>query len=334
MSDSELLSQDEIDALLGGDDQAPEAAPVTTNESKIKPYDPATHYRVIRERLDSLDIINERFARAFRQSLFNLLRRTADVTVSSVKIVSFNEFSRNLPSPSNLNLVSMKPLKGNGLVVFPPSMVYMVVEQLYGGDGKSALKAEGREFTLAEQKVILRMVNHAIECYKAAWGSVYQLDIEYVRSEMQPRFVNLTNSQNEMVVNTTFNFEVGSFPGQFNIALPYLMIEPIKNLLNGPLADTYQEDEEEWGRKMQREIQDAGITLSVELPSIETTFEELMRLRVGDMFDIDTPPVVEAKVQGIPVFSCYYGSHNGYVGVKVKDLKTHYHETINNLSAK
>ena len=333
MSDSQLLSQDEIDALLRGDRDPAEDLENETSAPNITLYDPTKQHRVIRERLDALEIINERFARSFRQSLFNLIRKTTDITVQSVKITSFSEFSRNIPSPSNLNLISMKPLKGNALVVFPPAMIYMVVEQLYGGDGKSAFKAEGREFTPTEQRVIRRTLKHAIESYQSAWSSVFNIDIEYVRSEMQPRFVNLTNSQNEMIVNTTFNFEVGNFPGEFNIALPYLMIEPIKGLLNGPLADTYPEDEQEWSRKIEREIKEAEVNVSVDFAEIQMTMSELMGMSPGDMVSIDMPKLVQARVQGIPVFDCNFGERNGKIAVRVNTLANHYKETVQKLAS-
>ena len=122
MSQDDLLSQDEIDALLKGVSGDDEAAPSDSKggEGRIRPYDPATQHRVIRERLHALEIINERFARHFRMSLFNLLRRSADITVDAVRYQSYSDFARNVPVPTNLNLIALKPLRGSALVVFPP----------------------------------------------------------------------------------------------------------------------------------------------------------------------------------------------------------------------
>src|SRR5699024_4782009 len=141
---------------------------------RIRPYDPATQHRVIRERLHGLDIINQRFARHFRVGLFNLIRRSADITIDTIQYQSYKDFVRNVPVPTNLNLVTMKPLRGTALVVFPPNLIYLVVDNLFGGDGRFVTKSEGREFTNTEQRIIRRLLNLAMDNYQRSWRTVYQ----------------------------------------------------------------------------------------------------------------------------------------------------------------
>ena len=157
MGDS-ILSQAEIDALLNGDSAGDEPEAIVGKESEVKPYDPNTQRRVVRERLHALEIINERFARQFRMGLFNLLRRSPDITVGPIKIQPYHEFARNLPVPTNLNTVHLNPLRGTALFVFAPSTVFIAVDNLFGGDGRFPTKVEGREFTPTEQRVIKRML--------------------------------------------------------------------------------------------------------------------------------------------------------------------------------
>lgn len=227
----DLLSQEEIDALLkgvSGEEDSSVSEPKNPT-GRIRPYNPATQHRVIRERLHALDIINERFARSFRMSLFNLIRRSADITTGGVRYQSYSEFSRNVAVPTNLNLIALKPLRGTALVLFPPNLVFMVVDNLFGGDGRFLTRSEGREFTNTEQRIIRRMLGLAIDAYKSAWQSVYPIEIDYLRSEMQVKFANITSSPNEIVVNNTFHLEVGNLASDFNIVLPYAMIEPIRS---------------------------------------------------------------------------------------------------------
>ena len=231
MGDS-ILSQAEIDALLNGDsDDNVEQNKAGVNDSDIRPYDPNTQRRVVRERLQALEIINERFARQFRMGLFNLLRRSPDITVGAIRIQPYHEFARNLPVPTNLNLIHLKPLRGTGLFVFSPSLVFIAVDNLFGGDGRFPTKVEGREFTHTEQRVIMRMLKLALESYSDAWKAINPLDVEYVRSEMQVKFTNITTSPNDIVVNTPFHVEIGNLTGEFNICLPFSMIEPLRELL-------------------------------------------------------------------------------------------------------
>src|SRR5271157_1788163 len=113
--EKEFLSQDEVDALLKGvtgdaDDEHPE-----DESDGIRPYNLATQERIVRGRMPTFEIINERFARLFRIALFNFLRRTAEVAISPMRVLKYSEFVRHLPVPTNLNLVQVRPLRGTSL---------------------------------------------------------------------------------------------------------------------------------------------------------------------------------------------------------------------------
>ena len=325
MSQDDLLSQEEIDALLKGVSGEEEAAPSDSkgSDARIRPYDPATQHRVIRERLHALDIINERFARHFRMSLFNLLRRSADITVDTVRFQSYSEFSRNVPVPTNLNLVALKPLRGSALVVFPPSLVFMVVDNLFGGDGRFLTKSEGREFTHTEQRIIRRLLKLALDAYQEAWRSVYPLEVEFLRSEMQVKFANITNSPNEIVVNSTFHLEVGNLNSDFQICMPYSMIEPLREQLSGPLTDSHPEEERQWGQRMAGEIKRSHVELIADFVEIPSSIGRVMSLEVGDVLPIELPEIVTASVDGVPVMRCEYGSQHGQRALRVHSLIEH-----------
>lgn len=335
MSNNDVLSQEEIDMLLRSGDDADaidfnDGSPqqfvgddTPAGQERIRPYDPATQHRVIQERLHALDIINGRFARYFRMSLFNLIRRNVDITLKSIGYQSFSEFSLRLPMPTNINLLSMKPLRGTALVVFPPSIVFMVVDNLFGGDGRFVTKSEGREFTHTEMRIIRRLLGLTVDAYRDAWKSVYPLEIEYLRSEMQAKFANITGSPNEIVVNATFHLEVGNLSSDFNIVIPYLMIEPMRQLLNGPLTDVNPEEERQWNRRMADEITHSRVDLIADFVEVESRLGEVMALKVGDVLSIDLPESVKVRVDGVPVMSCEFGSYNGARALLVKELIDH-----------
>lgn len=323
MAQDDLLSQEEIDALLHGPGDTEDSGGSTSTKPKVRPYDPASQQRVIRERLHSLDIINERFARHFRVGLFNLIRRSPDITVDSVRYQSFRDFARNLPVPTNLNLISMKPLRGTGLMVFPPSMVFMVVDSLFGGDGRFVTKSEGREFTDTEQRIIQRILHLAIDAYQDSWKSLYALDISYLRSELQARFANITNSPNEIIVNTTFQLEVGNLSDQFQICMPYSMIEPLRDLLTNPVADGRDAGDKTWNRRMAGEIRQSEVELVAEFASLPSRIGKVMDLQRGDVLPIDLPDSVTARVDGVPVLECDYGSRSGQRALRVSRVIEH-----------
>ncbi|MCX2780117.1 flagellar motor switch protein FliM [Microbulbifer thermotolerans] len=319
MAQDELLSQEEIDALLHGPGDN-DNADGDSDAPHMRPYDPATQQRVIRERLHGMDIINERFARHFRVSLFNLIRRSADITVESVRYQSFKDFARNLPVPTNLNLISMKPLRGTGLMVFPPSMVFMVVDSLFGGDGRFVTRLEGREFTNTEQRVIQRILRLAINAYQHSWQSVYELDISYLRSELQARFANITNSPNEIIVNTTFSLDVGNLSDHFQICMPYSMIEPLRDRLVNPIVDGRSAGDKSWNQRMAGEIRQSKVELVAEFASLPSRIGAVMKLKRGDILPLELPDTVTARVDGVPVLECEYGSRNGQRALRVTRL--------------
>ncbi|WP_373332609.1 flagellar motor switch protein FliM [Thiopseudomonas alkaliphila] len=323
MSKDELLSQQEIDALLSGAFNDEDEAPANTETPRLRPFDPANQHRIIRDRLHALDIINERFARQFRMSMFNLIRRSADITVGSVSYQSYSEFARNMPVPTNINLISMKPLRGSALVVFPPSLVFMVVENLFGGDGRFLTKPEGRDFTNTEQRIILRILNLAIEAYQDSWHAVFPLEIKYLRSEMQTKFANITNSPNEIVVNTTFHLEVGNVASDFQICIPYAMIEPLRDKLSDMKTDSNTASDRAWTQRLAKEIKHSEVELIADFVTVPIRIAEVMALKVGDVIPIELPDTVTAGVDGIPVMKCEFGSLQEQRALRVKRLLDH-----------
>ncbi|KAA8996722.1 flagellar motor switch protein FliM [Affinibrenneria salicis] len=320
MGDS-ILSQAEIDALLNGDSDGSEKPAVAAGaDGDVRPYDPNTQRRVIRERLQALEIINERFARQFRMGLFNLLRRSPDITVGPIKIQPYHDFARNLPVPTNLNLIHLKPLRGTALFVFSPSLVFIAVDNLFGGDGRFPTKVEGREFTHTEQRVVKRMLRLALEAYSDAWNAIYKLDVEYVRSEMQVKFTNITTSPNDIVVTTPFHVEIGSLTGEFNICIPFAMIEPLRELLVNPPLENSQQEDQNWRETLTKQVQHSELELIANFVDIPLRLSRILKLQPGDVLPIEKPERLIAHVDGVPVLTGQYGTLNGQYALRVEHL--------------
>lgn len=321
MSDS-ILSQDEIDRLLNGESstESEDTADSAASESMIKPYDPNTQRRVVRERLHSLEIINERFARQFRIGLFNLLRRSPDVTVGNIKIQPYHEFARNLPVPTNLNLVHMNPLRGTALFVFSPNLVFMAVDNLFGGDGRFQTKADGREFTPTEQRIITRMLRMALDAYDSAWSSIFKLTTEYVRAEIQVKFTNITSSPNDIVVTTPFYVEIGAHRGEFDICIPFNMIEPLRELLTSPPLENCRQEEREWRNTLSSQLKETEVELVANFADIAVRLSDVMNIKAGDVIPVDKQETIQACVDGVPVLSGKYGCVNKQYALKVESM--------------
>ena len=253
MSDN-FLSQEEVDALLKGVTGDLDDTDAQEDTSGVRTYNLATQERIVRGRMPTLEIINERFARLLRIGLFNFLRRSAEVSVGTVRVSKYSEFIRNLVVPTNLNLVHMKPLRGTALIVMDPNLVFLLVDNLFGGDGRFHTRVEGRDFTQTEQRIILRILDILFETYSKSWNPVYPIEFEYIRSEMNTQFANIA-TPNEVVVCTTFTIELGPVSGEMHFCMPYSMIEPIRDLLTSSLQGETLEVDKRWVRLMTQQIQ-------------------------------------------------------------------------------
>ena len=314
-----FLSQEEVDALLKGvnGDQDDAAAPEET--AGVRTYNLATQERIVRGRMPTLEIINERFARLLRVGLFNFLRRSAEVSVGSVRVSKYSEFIRNLVVPTNLNLVHMKPLRGTALMVFDPGLVFLLVDNLFGGDGRFHTRVEGRDFTQTEQRIILRILDIVFEAYTKSWEPVFPVEFEYIRSEMNTQFANIA-TPNEVVVSSTFTVELGSVSGQIHFCMPYSMIEPIRDALTSSLQGEALEVDKRWIRLMTQQIQIAEVELVAALGHGRASFDEILNMKVGDIIPLVVPEHIEATVDGVPVMECTYGVLNGQYALKVEKL--------------
>ena len=316
----DILSQEEVDALLKGvtgeSDETPDEG---LDAGDVRPYNLGKQERIVRGRMPTLEIINERFARLFRIGLFNFMRRNAEISVGPVRVLKYSEFIRNLVVPTNLNLVHVKPLRGTSLFIFDPNFVFLVVDNLFGGDGRFHMRVEGRDFTPTEQRIIQRLLDVAFLEYQKSWEPIYPVEFEYVRSEMNTQFANIA-TPSEVVVVTTFNIELGAGGGDFHICMPYAMIEPIRDLLYSTMQGERLEVDERWARLLTKQVQVAEVDLVANLGSAPVTLGQIVNMKAGDVISLDIPEAVIAEVDGIPVLECKYGIQNGQYALKVNKV--------------
>ncbi|AXE28546.1 flagellar motor switch protein FliM [Chromobacterium phragmitis] len=315
----DILSQEEVDALLRGVSGEDEDEEGGQDGQGVRGYDIGRQERIVRGRMPTLEIINERFARNLRIGLFNFLRRNAEISVGPVRVQKYSEFIRNLVVPTNLNLVHVKPMRGTGLLIFDPDLVFLIVDNLFGSDGRYHVRVEGRDFTPTEQRIIHRLLEVVFtECQKA-WEPVYPIEFVYLRSEMNTQFANIA-TPTEVVVAMTFHIELGAGGGDFHICLPYSMVEPIRDLLSSTMQADRTEVDNRWVNLMTHQVQAAEVELVASLAHAKVTLGQILNLKNGDVVMIDIPERVEADVSGIPVFEASYGTVQGRYALKVEKI--------------
>lgn len=313
----EILSQDEVDALLKGVTGEEDAPVVEESGDGIRPYNLAKQERIVRGRMPTLEIINERFARYLRVALYNFTRRNPEISVGQVKVSKYGEFMRNLVVPTNINICHMRPMRGMCLFIFDPTLVFLTVDNLFGGDGRFHTRIEGRDFTATEQRIIQRMLEQVLECYERSWQPVFQASFEYVRSEINTQFANIA-TPNEVVVTTTFQIEIGSGTGDLHICLPYSMIEPVRDLLTSSLQGEAMAVDQRWIRMLRDQLTETEVEMVATLASRDIRVDELIGIQKGDIIPIDIAEVVTATVDNVPVLEARFGVHQGRYALKVE----------------
>jgi flagellar motor switch protein FliM len=319
MAVSDLLSQDEIDALLHGvDDVEEESAEASGSASDASDYDFSSQDRIVRGRMPTLEIVNERFARHMRISLFNMMRRSAEVSINGVQMLKFGEYVHTLFVPTSLNMVRFRPLKGTALITMEARLVFILVDNFFGGDGRYHAKIEGREFTPTERRIIQMLLKLIFEDYKEAWAPVMDVGFEYLDSEVNPAMANIV-SPTEVIVISSFHIELDGGGGDFHIALPYSMLEPIRELLDAGVQSDKEDTDLRWGKALRDEIMDVPVELKAKLLDTELSLREVMDLESGDIIPVEMPEDLTVYIEELPTFRAKMGQSRENVALKISE---------------
>lgn len=313
----DLLSQDEIDALLHGVDEGSVDTESDIEDGSAQSYDLTSQDRIVRGRMPTLEMVNERFARYTRLSLFNLLRRPADVAVGGIHVQKFGEYVHTLYVPTSLNMIKLRPLRGTGLIVLDAKLVFKLVDNFFGGDGRYA-KIEGREFTPTELRVVEMVLQEAFVDLKEAWKSVLSIDFEFVNAEVNPSMANIV-SPSEVVLVSSFHVELDGGGGDIHITLPYSMIEPIRETLDAGLQTDVDDIDERWANSLREDIMNATVNLDCTLVEKEITLRDILELQEGDVVPIDMPEKLMVSANGVPMLDAKLGQSKGNMALQVID---------------
>lgn len=319
---TDFLSQDEVDALLKGvTGETDQAETSEDDEAGARSYNLGTQERIVRGRMPTLELINERFARYLRIGLFNFMHRSTDISVGPIRVQKYSEFIRNLVVPTNLNLIAAKPLRGTSLFVLDPNLVFLVVDNMFGGDGRFHTRVEGRDFTPTEQRIIQGLLGVVFTEYARSWKPVFDISFEYIRSEMNSQFANIA-TPSEIVISTTFSLEFGGTVADMHICFPYSMIEPIRDLLYSTMQSDQLSTDQRWIVMLRNQLKNAEVEIAAQLATTTVTLNQILKMKSGDIIPISIPDVIIANVDDVPLMQCRYGQQGGQYALKIERFIT------------
>ena len=316
----DILSQEEIDALLHGMDDGDINIESEIVQGDFSDYDLTSQDRIIRGRMPTLELINERFARHTRVSLFNMLRRSAEVSIGGVQVQKFGEYIQTLYVPTSLNMVRMQPLRGMALFVFEANLVFKLVDNFFGGDGHHA-KIDGREFTPTELRVVQMLLDQVFKDLEEAWKSLFDISFDCVGSEVNPAMANIV-SPSEAVIVSSFHIDLDGGGGDMHITMPYSMIEPIKDVLDSGMTGDVDEVDERWLKALRRDILRASVDLECTVVEKKMSLREIIDLKKGDVIPVDIPENLVLRANGVPIYKTRMGTSRGHLGLEIMGRTT------------
>ena len=195
-------------------------------------------------------------------------------------------------------------------------LVFILVDNFFGGDGRFHAKIEGREFTPTERRIVQLLLKIIFEDYKDAWAPVMDVEFDYLDSEVNPAMANIV-SPTEVVVINSFHIEVDGGGGDFHITMPYSMIEPIRELLDAGVQSDKQDTDMRWSQALHDEIMDVKVGFDANIVEHELTLKEVMNFKAGDIIPIELPEFIMMKIEDLPTYRCKMGRSRDNLALKI-----------------
>jgi len=310
-----VLSQEEIDALLKGVasgevDTAPKSS--ASEGGSAAPYDLLNQERIVRGRMPTLEMVNDRFIRRQSAAWTAMLREAIDFIVVGTQVLKFGEFLKKVPMPSSLNVFHMHPLRGNGLYVMDAFLVYLIVDYFFGGRGQTHVKPEGRDFTTVQLRIVRKLLSSSLADLEKAWQAVLPMKVEYVRSESNPQFAMIVTAS-EIVVVVTVQVLIGDAARDLFLVYPYAMLEPIKEKLYSGLVSDQVEQDSSWATRFREKIHECDLDVSVRLGTTTVTLRDVLNFTPGDVIVMEQRPgdPLDCYIEGYHKFEGSPGVYKG-----------------------
>jgi flagellar motor switch protein FliM len=313
-----ILSQEEIDTLLKGieDGKVETTSDSPAGVPEAVAYDFSSQDRIIRGRMPTLEGINDFFARSLRNPLTLILRKSLEITPHKLVLMKYGEFTRTLPLPCSIHVFKMTPLRGTGLLLLDPKLVFSFVDILLGGTGRMNFRIEGRDFTAIESKLIMKVVNIIFSELEKVWSSVHPLSFQYLRSEFNSQFASIV-PPTDLVLTMPFDVELEQVNGLITLCIPYAALEPIKAKLYSGFQTDPLEFDQTWIQRFVEQLKTAEVEVVVELGKVLVNTQRLLQLKEGDILTLekDVSEPLTAKIQEVPKFlgkAGMYGSSKAF----------------------
>ncbi|MBU3724005.1 MAG: flagellar motor switch protein FliM [Burkholderiaceae bacterium] len=272
-----------------------------------------------RRRMPTLELIHEKFARTVRLTLFNMIRSPVEVRVHLPMVKTYKKFIDGFPERTNINIVNIRSLKGTGCWCIDPGVIYIAIDNMFGGEGRLAPRTSVKEYTATELRIVRRIMDGLLNEYEKAWKSVHEMKFDFMRQETNFTFAKITSPE-EMVMHAKFTIDINGREGDVDLCIPFWVLEPLKGVLYENMQ-LVSEPDKIWVDKLQNEVQSTPVTAVAVLARKEMLLGDVLSMAVGEIIPIEIVDPVTVYVDGLPVIRGKYGVKNGRYAVKVQSIQ-------------
>ncbi|MEZ5815117.1 MAG: flagellar motor switch protein FliM [Alphaproteobacteria bacterium] len=310
-----ILNQDEIDSLLGFDDDS--AMGGETSGVMLLVNSAMVNY----ERLPMLDIVFDRLVRLMSTSLRNLTSDNVEVSLDQVSTVRFGDYMNSIPLPAMLSVFKAEEWDNNGLLVTDSALIYSIVDVLLGGrKGTPAIRVEGRPYTTIETKLVEKMVQVTLGDLSSAFDPLSPVSFNLDRMETNPRFATITQSNNACVL-ARLRVDMGDRGGRVEILVPYATLEPIRELLLQMFMGEKFGRDSIWESHLTQELYKTDIQLQAILGEKSIMLGDMLNWKVGSqvIFNTRIKDDLELRCGHFPMFRGPVGQKQEHIAVRIEN---------------
>ncbi len=329
---ADILSQDEIDALLDVVDDPSDEAVVTptpvTQDRQVTLYDFKRPNRVSKEQLRAIRSIHDKVARNIASEMSTMLRSIIEIQLQSVDQMTYGEFLMSLPSPTSFNVFSIKPLDGSAILEINPSILFPMVDRLLGGKGESyQIERELSDIELVLLDNVLKVIMQKL---RESWEPIVKMLPVVESKESSPNIIQIV-AQNEIVIMIVLEITIGESSGMINIAYPVIHLESIlSKLATKDLVPGDQNIKKSRNLELKELVKRADITLEAILGETSMSFAKILDLKVGDIIQLKQSASNRATVtiDNKKMFQAEMGLQNSTKTIRIQEKINSYDDHI------
>ena len=312
--DSKVLSQDEIDALLG---YGAEYGSASTQKNGVQAI--LNSNMVFYERLPMLEIVFDRLIRQMATSLRNYTQDNVEVSLEGIESMRFGEYMDSLTLPTLINVFKAEEWDNYGLMSLDSSLIYSMVDVLLGGRrGTAAMRVEGRPYTTIELNIVREIIQLILNDLSAAFDPVTSVGFTFDRLETNPRFAQITRTSNAVIV-AHLRIDMESRGGKMDLMLPYTTLEPVRELLLQMFMGERFGRDTVWENHLMSRLWDTDVEVKAILKETKALLSDVSAWEKGTFFPLDITPQDDVTVfcGDVPLFLGNMGRKEQHIVVKI-----------------